>query len=104
MNSSEINGYIIDWDGQKNKWLKEKRGVSFEMIALKLAEKDIVDIVAHSSDRYSHQYILLINLENYIYAVPFVAEKENKEVFLKTIFPSRKYTKKYLGKGNETLS
>jgi uncharacterized DUF497 family protein len=104
MKFSEINGYIIDWDWQKNKWLKENRGVSFEMIALKLAEKDIVDIVAHSSERYFHQYILLINLENYIYAVPFVVEKENEKIFLKTIFPSRKYTKKYLEKGNKTLS
>ncbi len=37
-------------------------------------------------------YVLEIN--NYAYLVPFVETKN--EIFLKTIIPSRKYTKKYL--------
>ena len=39
----------------------------------------------------------LPNAKHYAYSVPFV---ENKDVcFLKTIYPSRKYTKQYIEKG-----
>lgn len=96
MNTSEITNYIIDWNEEKNKWLKKNRDVSFEAIALKLVEKEIIDIIIHSSVKYSHQYILLVNLKEYIYAVPFVVDTKNVVIFLKTIIPTRKYTKKYL--------
>jgi hypothetical protein len=44
--------------------------------------------------------MFVINYEDYIYLVPFVVN--NDEVFLKTIIPSRKATKKYLkGESNE---
>ena len=42
-------------------------------------------------------YVVLI--EDYVYLVPYV-ESENG-IFLKTIIPSRKATKHYLGEGNE---
>lgn len=38
---------------------------------------------------------LLLNIDNYVYAVPFVYENDST-IFLKTIFPTRKSTKKYL--------
>jgi len=37
----------------------------------------------------------IIEYKNYVYLVPFIENK--KEIFLKTIIPSRKATKKYLG-------
>ena len=37
---------------------------------------------------------MVININDYIFLVPFI-EDENK-IFLKTIIPSRKATKKYL--------
>ena len=39
--------------------------------------------------------MLLIEIENYIWVVPFVIEEDG--IFLKTAFRSRKYTKKYFG-------
>ncbi len=50
---------------------------------------------------YSGQKIFVVNVEAYVYLVPYV---ENEEiVFLKTIIPSRKMTKKYLrGDKDET--
>lgn len=39
------------------------------------------------------------SFENYIYLVPFVINED--EIFLKTIIPSRKATKKYKGESNE---
>ena len=98
MDIRETSDHIIDWNEEKNKWLQENRGVSFELITVQLMNKEVVDIVAHNSDGYSHQYIVLINIEDYIYAVPFVLDEKREVIFLKTIIPSRKFTKKYLGK------
>ena len=39
--------------------------------------------------------ILIIDVDGYAYLVPYVIDKN--EYFLKTIIPSRKATKKYLG-------
>jgi len=38
-------------------------------------------------------------IDDYVYLVPFV--EDEKTIFLKTIIPSRKMTKKYLGEQNE---
>lgn len=40
-----------------------------------------------------HQSVLLFEYKSYIWIVPFVVK--GQEVFLKTLFPSRKYTKLY---------
>ena len=62
--------------------------------------KDVVAIVDHpNKEKYSHQKMYLINIDDYIYLVPFV--DSDKEIFLKTIIPSRKETKKYKEKPDE---
>ena len=45
--------------------------------------------------KYSNQYLYLIEYRNCIYVVPFVVNGEEEEIMLKTIYPSREYTKKY---------
>jgi predicted DNA binding CopG/RHH family protein len=42
--------------------------------------------------KYPNQRIFIIDIEDYIYLVPFV--EDEKSMFLKTIIPSRKMTKK----------
>lgn len=92
--------YFYNFDHQKNRKLIELRGISFEEVISVLANKGPIDIVSHHNDeKYSHQRMYVVELHSYIYLVPFV-EQEN-EIFLKTIFPSRKATKKYLGKGGK---
>jgi len=70
----------------------KERGVSFEMCLVKIEGKDILDILDNM--RYPNQKIFVLEIDDYVYLVPFV-ENEN-EIFLKTIIPSRKFTKKYL--------
>ena len=90
---------IYDWDDEKNNFLKEERNISFEEIVLYISEGNIVDILEHpNKKKYPNQKIYLVKKENYIYAVPFVKNKENNVIFLKTIFASRKYTRQYLYK------
>jgi len=90
---------VYNWDDDKNDFLREERSISFEEIVLCISEGKLVDILDHPNKlKYPGQKVYLVNRENYIFAVPFVEDTETEEVFLKTIFPSRKYTKKYLRK------
>jgi len=91
-----------NWNKLKNLLLKETRGISFEQVVMHIEQGNLVDIIQHpNSEKYSNQKILIVNINNYICLVPFV-ENDNKR-FLKTIIPSRKYTKKYLGGKDEKL-
>lgn len=85
---------IHEWDPVKNEKLKEERRVSFEDVVFYIERGDILDIVANTNQKkYPHQQMYVLNIDDYVYLVPFV---ENEEViFLKTIIPSRKATKEY---------
>jgi len=86
----------ILWDPEKNKCLRRERNVSFEDVVFHMAHGGILDTLEHPNpERYPGQPIHVIAIEGYAYLVPF-AESED-EVFLKTIIPSRKATKAYLG-------
>lgn len=89
-------GYVYNFDSEKNKKLIISRGISFEEIIFILETKGPLYIVDHYNNKYSHQKIYLIEIKNYIYFVPFVEERN--KIFLKTIFPHRKATRKYLNK------
>jgi len=41
--------------------------------------------------------MFIVEIRNYVYIVPFAEDKE--KYFLKTIYPSREATKKYLKEG-----
>ena len=86
----------ISWNAGKNGLLKAERGVSFEDVVFHIMAGDILDTLDHpNQERYPGQQIHVIAIEEYVYLVPFVETEE--EVFLKTIIPSRKATKSYLG-------
>jgi uncharacterized DUF497 family protein len=87
----------FDWDPKKNQHLKKERDVCFEDVIAVLEEKGYLDIIPHvNAKKYPNQYIYLVELFDYVHMVPFVEDDE--KIFLKTIFPSRKATKKYLSK------
>jgi uncharacterized DUF497 family protein len=88
----------FDWNDEKNELLKMSRGVSFEQVVLAIASGDLVDRLKHPNpEKYPGQMIFLVRIEDYIYSVPFV--EDNERIFLKTIIPNRKATRKYLGGG-----
>lgn len=88
------------WDAGKNEWLKVHRRVSFELVLPKLERGDVLDIVEHvNKERYPNQRIFIVDLDGYAYLVPFVETEE--EIFLKTLFASRRATKRYLRQGHE---
>lgn len=84
-----------DWDEAKNAKLKSERSVSFEDILNAIDEDRILETIEHPNKlRYGHQKIYVIRIEEYAYLVPFV--EDDKKIFLKTIIPSRKATRRYL--------
>ena len=90
----------ITWDHLKNEHLKSQRCVSFEDVVFHILAGDVLETIDHpNQQRYPGQQIHVIAIEDYVYLVPFVESDE--EVFLKTIIPSRKVTKKYKGDSDE---
>ena len=86
---------VINWNPKKNEWLKKNRGVCFEQVATILEQKEELAGFDHPNQKkYPGQKMLIIEIDNYAYLVPKVENDE--EIFLKTIIPNRKATKKYL--------
>ncbi len=91
---------VFNWDSEKNDKLILERNISFEEIIIAIIEGNIIDVYDHpNQQQYPNQKIYAIKIDNYIYLVPFV--ERDDEIFLKTIIPSRKATKQYLGGNNE---
>ena len=89
----------FSWNPEKNQTLIAERGISFEEIAFHIERGDILDLVEHpNKERYPAQRMFIVNIEGYAYLVPFV--EDDTEVFLKTIIPSRKATRDYLGESS----
>ena len=89
-----------DWDELKNSRLKAERRVSFEDVLAAIDDNRLLDDLEHpNKGRYPGQRELVINLDDYVYLVPYVEDDE--KIFLKTIIPSRKATKQYL-KGDKS--
>ncbi len=87
---------IFQWDVEKNKILAETRGITFEEIAQKIESGAVVVDTKHpNKKKYPNQKIMVIDIDGYAYLVPYVID--NNIYFLKTIIPSRRATKKYLG-------
>ncbi len=81
------------WDLKKNEKLLAERDISFDEIIERINAGYLLDIIPGAKD-YKHQKQFIVNVEQYVYVVPFV--RSDNEIFLKTIIPSRKMTMKYL--------
>lgn len=80
------------WDPEKNERPKQEPHVSFEQIIFHLQRGDIWKIADHPNQaKTPGQHIYFVNVEGYVYLVPFI--QKDRQVFLKTIIPSRKATK-----------
>jgi uncharacterized DUF497 family protein len=86
---------LINWNREKNEWLRKNRGICFEDILFYLDSECLIDDIEHpNQEKYGGQRMMVLNIDNYIRLVPYVETVD--EIFLKTIIPSRKATKEYL--------
>lgn len=87
------------WELEKNLKLQVERHVSFELVVAAIESNQLLAIVPHpKQEKYPGQQIFVVHLTNfqgetYVYCVPFVQAEDH--VFLKTIYPSRKYKQIY---------
>ena len=87
----------FDWNDEKSRGLKAARGVSFEDVVFHVAAGGLLDVLDHPNpDAYPGQQIMVVDIDGYAFVVPFVTDGD--VFFLKTIIPSRKMTKSYLGR------
>ena len=87
---------VYDWSDDKNEKLSQERGISFEDIIFHMTRGGLLDTIEHPNrHQYPGQRIFIVNVEGYAFIVPFVEDAET--IYLKTIIPSRKMTKLYLG-------
>ena len=85
-----------EWDHQKNEKLKVERGISFEQVVMHIERGDVLALVTHPNQKkYPNQLIIVVAINEYAYLVPFI--ESSKGIFLKTIIPSRKATRDYIG-------
>jgi hypothetical protein len=82
------------FDANKNAWLLRERGISFEQIIALIEAGKLVQVLEHP-DKQKHptQMLYEVDVAGYIYVVPVV--RQGRTLFLKTIYPSRKATRKY---------
>ncbi len=88
--------YKFDFSKEKDLILKTTRGVGFEDVidAYKRGKK--LSIIENRSKLHKGQRLLVVNINNYAFAAPYVIDKKRKRFFLKTVHPSRKLTEKYI--------
>ena len=87
----------FNWNSDKNQLLVQERGISFERIVFEISSGNELAVLEHpNQEKYQGQKILMVQVDDYVYAVPFV--ETETEFFLKTIIPSRKATRQYRSK------
>lgn len=79
--------YDLRWSLLKSERLKKTRGASFE----ELAQSQLIAVKRHPAK--AHQHLMLFEHRGYVWVVPSVMS--GNEIFLKTLYPSRKYTALY---------
>ena len=85
------------YNHEKNAKLLLERGIGFEEVIQAISDGNLLDIRKHhKQEQYPNQNILYIRILDEVYAVPYVTEDDGV-IFLKTLFPSRKARKVFLG-------
>lgn len=88
-----LNMLKCHWNTEKNQWLKANRQIDFEEL---VKNGQLLNIRLNTSVNHPGQYKMAIKMNNKMYAVPFVFEKDGS-VFFKTAFRDRKLDREFLG-------
>ena len=84
---------VYEWNEEKNILLSREREISFEDVIFALKNDKLLDIIL--SPTHEEQKCFVVEMRSYAYIIPYIKVNDT-QYFLKTIYPSRKYTKKYL--------
>ena len=84
----------ISWNDEKNSRLKTERGLAFEDVMTAIENGRVLDDVRHPRAGRAHQRILIVDIGGYACGVPYV--RDEKTMFLKTIYRSRDFQRAYM--------
>ncbi len=88
------------FDPVKNAWLVQERGISFEQIISLIEGGKLLRVLEHpNKKKFPNQVLYEVDVDGYVYVVPVV--REGRTLFLKTIYRSRKATRKRAERGVE---
>lgn len=88
--------FEIKFNEEKNQLLKATRGIGFDEVVVAISEGNLLDDLANTNKKYRHQRMCVVGIGEYAYVVPYVIDKQNRHIFLKTVYPSRVLTTKYI--------
>ena len=72
---------IFNWNPKKNQLLIQDRGISFERIVFEIGSGNELAVLEHpNQEKYPGQRISMVQVDDYVYAVPFV--ETDTEIFL----------------------
>lgn len=91
--------FNIRFNEEKNQLLKVTRGISFEEVLEAIKKGALLDNIAHPSQKHSRQRLYVVEIKRYAYGIPYILNTKKQEIFLKTIYPSRALTRKYMKGG-----
>ena len=75
---------------EKNEWLAANRNITFEDVIREIADGGLLADFEHPNrQRYAGQRIMVVRIGNYPHFIPYTVEGET--VFLKTVYPSRRF-------------
>jgi uncharacterized protein DUF4258 len=82
------------FDPEKNARLIRERGISFEQIVALIESGKLIQVLKHpNATKYPNQLLYEVDVDGYVYVVPVVSD--GQRLFLKTIYPSGKATRKH---------
>lgn len=89
--------YKFDYSLEKDSTLRQVRGIGFQDIVDAIKSGGLIDDKKNPNQRkYPGQKLFIVKIDTYVYIVPYVIDRKRKAYFLKTLYPSRKFTKLYL--------
>ncbi|HEY1646134.1 MAG TPA: hypothetical protein VGF75_07290 [Candidatus Saccharimonadales bacterium] len=93
--------FIVRFNDDKSQLLKATKGVSFPEVLKHISDGDLIADKPHHSRNRPNKRLYIVNINNYVWVVPYVINMEKNEIFLKTIYPNSRFTDKYLKKGED---
>jgi len=85
-----LDELVYEWNEEKNTLLSKERDICFEDVLFALKNEKLLDIIL--SPTHEGQKCFVVEIRSYAYVIPYVTVSAT-QIFLKTIYPSRKYTK-----------
>ncbi len=91
----------IRWDPDKEDKIFAERGLSFRLVVEAIEDGAYIADIEHPDEKRKHQRILLIRVNGYVCAVPYV--ERDGIMFLKTMYFDREYNEIYGGPDGQEI-